>query len=140
MGTRALVHFGKTPEDIWATIYVHSDGYPTGTGADLKRVFDGALMRNGIRIGSVPEKQVNGPGCAAAQFVAAEKDGPGGVYIYKTGTSDSGEDYTYTVYADEDQPLRVRINTRHATLYDGSIDAFDPKAVEKAERDADEKP
>jgi hypothetical protein len=134
MGTRALVHFARDA-DIWSTVYVHSDGYPTGVGADIKRLFLGAVMRNGIRD---DVRQVNGAGCAAAQYVSAMKNGPGGVYIYKTGSSGFGEDYTYTVDGSYDEPLRLKVEGRAGTLFDGPLDQFDPEAVEKSERDSDD--
>lgn len=136
MGTRALVNFARG-DDVWATIYVHSDGYPTGLGAHIKDVLGGAVMRNGIRD---DVKQVNGPGCAAAQFVAALKDGAGQIYIYKTGAKDVGEDYVYTVYASDDQPLSLRVVASMffrpeggRVIYDGLLTEFDPKKVEASE-------
>ena len=138
MGTRALVNFAKAPDDLWATVYVHSVGYPTGVGAKLKACFLGAVMRNGIRD---DVKQVNGAGCAAAQFIAAEKHGPGHIYVYKTGATDVGEHYIYTVYGDDNAPLRLKVQSVFPrseggqVLYDGPLDDFDPDAAEKQETD-----
>lgn len=129
MGTRALVHFKGSEHDsneIVATVYVQSDGYPSHLGKQLKTVFKNAVMRNGL---SYKGHEVNGPGCAAALFIAHCKKGPGGVYVYRPGVSDVGEDYIYTIGGEIDGPISIKVEFGDEVLFDGLINQYDPEAV-----------
>lgn len=135
MGAKALVHFkggGYHPDKIVATVYVQSGGHPTELGADLKNIFAGAIMRNGLSGKGV---EVNGPGCAAATFICAMKLGPGGVYVHESGSSSNAVDYIYTVSGKTDGPMTLRVEGRSAVLFDGPVDDFDTDVAEAKDCD-----
>jgi hypothetical protein len=44
----------------------------------------------------------NGIGCLSAQWVAEEKDGAGGVYLYGVDDNNVGEEYIYDIREDKD--------------------------------------
>lgn len=94
MGTRSLIHFNDGEQTL-CTIYRQFDGYPTGRGLELAEWLAGIRVVNGIRLGDT--NIANGCGCLAAQWIAKEKAGAGGVYIYPPNTKDCWEEYTYTV-------------------------------------------
>ncbi len=52
-------------------------------------------MTNGFS--SSEEKQFNGLGCLAAQFIAEFKNGVGNLYIHQPDSKDCGEEYVYEV-------------------------------------------
>ena len=97
MGTRALVHFYDNETEL-ACIYRQYDGYPTGLGDELAELLKPFTVVNGLSPSS-EGKIANGPGCLAAQIIAALKDRPGNVYLYPPGISDVGEEYVYKVRA-----------------------------------------
>lgn len=121
MSTRSLTHIyeddGKT---ILLTMYRHSDGYPEGHGADLAAFLDGIEIVNGLSLN--PKRVANGMPCLAAQVVAHFKDGPGGIYIYKAGAKDCGEEYTYHVKPNTAGGLRLEVREalgRRKLLFSG---------------------
>lgn len=131
MGTRSLTVVvdntwpgDKEPREIMV-MYRQFDGYPSGHGKELKDFLSGIRVVNGIPVGD-GRRMANGGGCLAAQIVAHFKTGCGGIYIYPAGHRDCGEDYTYTVTATPDEPIRLRVNSGGEDLYDGPVEAFDP--------------
>lgn len=115
-----------------AVLYRQFDGYPTGAGADIKRILGGRPTVNGYSHAS----QINGAGCMAVQLIATLKtDGdkppnsPGGYHLYPAGTRDQGQDYVYTLtYNGEGEKISLKIDD--GELYDGPLDDFDPEAAE----------
>jgi len=99
MGTRSLINFFEDDE-ILATVYRQMDGYPEGRGLELAEFLVSMTLVNGICMGSDQGKIANGVGCLAAQWISAEKDGVGSVYIYPTGTTGGDEEYIYNVRAE----------------------------------------
>ena len=98
MGTRSLTRFITQHGDEKATVtcvYRQYDGYPSGHGKELSEFLCSGTMVNGF--GQSEEKQFNGIGCLAAQFIAEFKDGVGGLYIHHPDSKDCGEEYVYEV-------------------------------------------
>lgn len=108
MGTRSLTTFidtyegkNKRQESVIkknkiVTMYRQYDGYPEGHGLQLAEFLAGGKMVNGI---SMNENGLifNGMGCLAAQAVAHFKNGPGGFYLHRGGTTNCWEQYRYEV-------------------------------------------
>ena len=113
MGTRSLTTFiatwkdaktDKVKNDKIVTMYRQFDGYPTGHGLELAEFLAQGKLVNGISAG---EKQLvfNGMGCLAAQAVAHFKDGPGGIYLHRGGTTNCWEEYHYEVIGNEEDKI-----------------------------------
>ena len=138
MGTRSLTAIQENGREI-ALIYRQFDGYPTGMGADIKRVLKNIRIVNGITDRNA--RVANGMECLAAQLVKGVKDGVGNVYLYSPGMRDCGEEYIYTLYvggAKQKNPhrdgqvlyLKVYYVWGKKTLYNGPLSGFNPKAAE----------
>ena len=101
MGTRSLTTFietykdnkGKEKKEKIVTMYRQYDGYPTGHGIELAEFLASGKMVNGFGLG-VDHLQFNGMGCLSAQVVSHFKDGVGGFYLYRGGTTNCGEEYS----------------------------------------------
>jgi hypothetical protein len=97
MGTRSLTIVRDEDGKELVTLYRQFDGYPTGHGSDLADFLRGRVIVNGFG-GQNPRTTSNGAGCFAASLVETLKAGQlGNVYIYPAGSSDCGEEYTYTL-------------------------------------------
>ena len=88
------------------------------------------------------EGLANGIGGLAAQAVAGLKTEVGGVYIYSPDTSDTGEDYVYTVYGEVADgagcatgKVMVKVESHGRMLFDGPLT---PLPSDDAVRDPDE--
>ena len=82
MGTRSLTRFISQHDDekfVITCVYRQYDGYPQGHGKELADFLNSGVMVNGF--GQSEQKQFNGIGCLAAQFIAEFKNGVGGIYI-----------------------------------------------------------
>lgn len=141
MSTRSLTAIvdGESKKEV-CVIYRHSDGYPSGHGADLKAEFGATDIVNGIGLVPRGRKIANGVECFAAQLVAHFKDGPGGIYLYPARQRDCGEDYIYTLTVTREQPIELKVQSvyglkrrRLVLLYSGALADFDAKACELAE-------
>ena len=98
MGTRSLTRFISQHDDekfVITCVYRQYDGYPQGHGKELADFLNSGVMVNGI--GQSEEKQFNGIGCLAAQFIAEFKKGVGNLYIHQPDSKDCGEEYVYEV-------------------------------------------
>ena len=91
-------------------MYRQYDGYPKGHGIDLAEFLDDFTVVNGLSIPR-PTKVANGTGCLAAQLVQHFKDGPGHIYLEALNgePGDSWEEYIYTLYPKEGEPLYISI-------------------------------
>lgn len=143
MGTRSLTAIQENGREI-ALIYRQFDGYPTGMGADIKRVLKNIRLVNGFT-GTEKTPVANGMGCLAAQLVKGIKEGLGNVYLYSPGMRDCGEEYVYTLYTGgrkqknphrEGQVVYLRVYATYSkrTLYDGPLSGFNPKVAEALAR------
>lgn len=96
--------------DELCRIYRQMDGYPEGHGIDLAKLCDVKIV-NGI--GADEGGIANGMGCLAAQVIAGLKDGPGGIYMEKTGgdVSDWCE-YVYIVRGHEGHRPVIECSTQ----------------------------
>ena len=98
MGTRSLTRFITQHDDekfVITCVYRQYDGYPQGHGKELADFLNSGVMVNGF--GQSEQKQFNGIGCLAAQFIAEFKKGVGGIYIHQPDSNDCGEEYVYEV-------------------------------------------
>ena len=135
MGTRSLTHVMDDRLHPLVTIYRQFDGYPSGHGADLAEFLVDRTIVNGIGT-NTPEKASNGMGCLAASLVGWLKgDQIGGIYLEEPGSSDHGEDYTYTIFPSFDGSVHLRIDAHRylrspIELFSGPIKEFDPAGVE----------
>ena len=98
MGTRSLTRFITQHDDekfVITCVYRQYDGYPQGHGKELADFLNSGVMVNGF--GQSEQKQFNGIGCLAAQFIAEFKKGVGGIYIHEPNSNDCGEEFVYEV-------------------------------------------
>ena len=138
MGTRALVRFHDDEGVELATVYRQFDGYPSGLGADLKAILADRVLVNGFNDAS---RQLNGMQCLAAFVVSGLKDGCGGVYLYRVGSADCGEEYEYVLKRGAETvaglkkgwQIDVEVYSCYRDkrrLYQGPIADFDPERAE----------
>ena len=116
MGTRSLTNIVDGKKTV-ACIYRQFDGYPSGHGSDLAAIIAPVIMVNGLTGGNAPV--ANGIGCLAAQIVARLKKEPGGIYLYAPGSSDVGEEYTYTITGHLSNPLNVKVSDCDKIIFNG---------------------
>ena len=122
MGTRSLTRVITRQEGLSfseghdhadkavVNIYRQYDGYPEGMGLDLANFLSDFTIVNGLGSRG-PAKIANGVGCLAAQLVQHFKDGPGNIYLEQLNgePGDSWEEYIYTVYPKDGEPLYISI-------------------------------
>jgi len=90
-------------------MYRQMDGYPSGMGVDLATFLASGKMVNGISLSEKSPIVFNGMGCLAAQCVAHFKDGAGGYYLHRGGTTNCWENYRYEViWNDTTRELTMR--------------------------------
>jgi len=147
MGTRSLTHIydapvtPKTKPKPLLTFYRQYDGYPSGHGALISKVFKGRTLTNGY---GDALKQVNGMNNAAAMLIGSYYTGAhdetqpmacGNLYIQKPGAKDYGEEYTYHLHPNakgDGFHLRV-IDYKNRPIFEGPLDEFDPLIQEEDE-------
>lgn len=139
MGTSGIVHFhdGDIDAPSICFVYKQSDGYPDSLGEQIKDVFGAANLVNGIRFDL--ENQVNGMGCAAAQFIAAVKSGTGGIYMI--AAAPDWADYDYHIFHDGEVPsggrppghLMMKIMSGKDVDWEGRISEFDSASLNEDE-------
>ena len=108
MGTRSLTYVYDFDKPV-VCMYRHFDGYPSAHGQELAEfLFDGKLV-NGIPL-DAKGKLFNGMGCLTAQAIAHFKEGAGGYYLHRGGTTNCGEEYRYEViFNDNTKELLFKI-------------------------------
>ena len=117
MGTRSLTRFitQHGDEKIAITcVYRQYDGYPSSHGIELADFLASGKMVNGF--GSSEEKQFNGLGCLAAQFIADFKKGVGNIYIHTADSKDCGEEYVYEVIYKQPNDVFGKPNEESLTM------------------------
>ena len=110
MSTRSTYRFRQTYEyegkrytKNLALVYVQMDGYPSGHPVETAEWLAGGKVVNGISLAEKAKVVFNGAGCLAAQFIAENKNGAGGLYMQEMKSrGNCGEDYLYDVIVDED--------------------------------------
>ena len=137
MGTRSLIHFDEDGTTL-ATLYRQFDGYPEVAGLALAGVLtrNGKSRKvvNGFGGGDGASGAFNTLGCVAAEVIGRlklenrEDDGStiGGFYVYKPGSKDCGEEYTYTVSVKDGEPWveAVDVLADDGALFAGDAAAF----------------
>ena len=123
MGTRSLTRVIPRQEGLSfseghnhvdksvVNMYRQYDGYPDGHGVDLAEFLDDFNVVNGLGADRYKVKTANGAGCLAAQLVQHFKDGPGNIYLEQLNgePGDSWEEYIYTIYPKDSEPLYISI-------------------------------
>ena len=123
MGTRSLTRVIPRQEGLSfseghnhvnksvVNMYRQYDGYPDGHGVDLAEFLDDFNVVNGLGADRYKVKTANGAGCLAAQLVQHFKDGPGNIYLEQLNgePGDSWEEYIYTIYPKDGEPLYISI-------------------------------
>lgn len=114
MGTRSLTKVNqiitrdeKKQEEV-VCMYRQYDGYIDGHGRELAAFLSGFTIVNGLSM-EEQGKTANGAGCLAAQMITHFKTQPGQFYIYPCGANDCGEEYTYTITAEPQKPIIVKV-------------------------------
>lgn len=135
MGTSGIVHFhdGDLEAECICFVYKQSDGYPDGLGDQIRDVLGQKNLVNGIRFGL--ENQVNGMGCASAQFIAAVKDKVGSIYMVPGPKS--WADYDYHIYYNGSLPepgeepihLRMKVMSQDDEMWRGDLSDFDGSSL-----------
>lgn len=138
MGTRSLTHFIErykepqkdkrrkpivTDTEI-VVMYRQYDGYPSGHGLQLADFLANGKLVNGI---SYAETGIvfNGMGCLSAQVVAHFKEGAGGIYLHKAGTTDCWQNYDYYVIGDEEtKELTLKCVNGDKVIFEGTPKEF----------------
>lgn len=133
MGTRSLTYVydgpladGDIEQQPIVCMYRQYDGYPSGHGQELAEFLGNTQITNGYGADQKAPAWANGMGCLAAQVVAHFKDGVGGVYLEAPQLNkDSGQEYEYHVYTDEQQLMLKIMDIGFAgpnvTLFDGPM-------------------
>jgi len=128
MGTRALVHFkeGSLTGPTIVSMYRQYDGYPEGWGKDMYDALNEGMVQilNGHQ-GQSPPTAFNGLSCLAAWLIGELKEGTiGNVYLYPPDSEDVGEEYTYTLYSDDDGELCMKVEGYTGELGRGLLKDF----------------
>ena len=126
MGTRALTVINGSDGEI-VVMYSQFDGYPGGHGLELADFLSGMRLVNGFKADE-KGKWANGMGCLAAQMVANFKTQPGGIYLYPSGTRDTGEEYLYTIDRVDETNLQVTVEEcweDNKKIFQGTVEAFE---------------
>ncbi len=131
MGTRALIHVRKGNATL-LTVYKQFDGYPSGLGADIKRILGGTKLVNGFTPRHEDGNHHNGMGCLAATLIKKLKEGIGNVYVYEPNSKGCGEEFIYTIYA-KDGIIHLTLTLEYSKEigFDGPIDDFNPGLLEE---------
>jgi len=107
MSTRAIYTFkgfGETHH-----VYKHHDGYPTGAAEAFELAIQNAW--------GLPRYE---PDEFAAAFVAANKDGPGGVRLASKRTEYSDVVFGYTIEPDKAIPSLIKLTVHEIKFWDGA--------------------
>jgi hypothetical protein len=143
MGTRSLTHI-KDDGKMLVTIYRQMDGYPSGMGADIKKILNNgkSLIVNGYNLDQAAPQYFNGMGCLAAYLVGKLKKGKiGNIYLQPPRPSET-EEYTYILSCDkmtneikrsEFGKVKIIVKSGGTTIYNGYLEDFNPKEVEESE-------
>lgn len=103
MGTRSLTYFFEDGKPF-VCFYRQMDGYPSGHGVELGEILAKLKLVNGYQFGMKAGEYANGPGCLAAQVVAALKNDIGGIYLVSPELGkDSWQEYEYHIHIDHNQ-------------------------------------
>lgn len=126
MGTRSITRiYQGTPDEkpkAVVQMYRQMDGYPSGHGAELAEFLEGMTIVNGITDYNA-KKVANGAGCLAAQMVAHFKTELGSIYLEPVGPNE-WVDYEHHVFAEDNQPIVVRVKLFRRKVFEGPVDEF----------------
>lgn len=133
MGTRSLTYFYQNGKPFSA-FYRQMDGYPEGHGVELGEILAPITLVNGYQLDMHSGTHANGPGCLAAQVVAALKTDIGSIYLINPNPADHKEgwqEYEYHVHVNtigEDfnakYVMHVEVTDTRNTIFSGSAKEF----------------
>ena len=121
MGTRSLTRIiprqdglsfneGHEKSELsYVNMYRQFDGYPGGHGLELAEFLKDFNIINGIGGDAELGTHANGSGCLAAQMVKHFKEMVGNIYLYPADNDRGWEEYIYTVYPKENEPVYISI-------------------------------
>lgn len=121
MGTRSLTYVYDARESnkdgkALLCMYRQFDGYPSGAGQEIADFAKGFTIVNGYGPGQEEALGTiaNGAGCFAAQLVAHFKKAVGGFYLRTAEQDqDSGQEYEYHLFVQEDVPIQIKCYDVH---------------------------
>src|SRR5512137_2665413 len=133
MGTRSLTYFYHDGKPFCA-FYRQMDGYPEGHGVELGEILAPITLVNGYQLDMKAGTHANGPGCLAAQVIAALKTDIGSIYMITPNPEDHKEgwqEYEYFVHVDTvgegfkaKYDLRVEVTDTRNKIFSGSAQDF----------------
>jgi hypothetical protein len=128
MGTKSLVHV-KDDKKTLVTLYRQYDGYPSGMGADIKRILNEGDVKvlNGFSRSQKSPEFFNGAGCLSAYLVGQlKKNSIGDVYLYPPNSEGLGEEFVYTVTVTKKNTVNLRILDvyKNKILFNGQLKDF----------------
>lgn len=104
MPTRGLIRVFDTDEKSDAPaellcIYSQYDSGPDDLGAQLTEFCDEARLCHSSELSKQPANTIaaNGMGCLAALLIVHLKEGWGGIYCFRAGSKDLGEEFEYWI-------------------------------------------
>jgi hypothetical protein len=121
MGTRSLTRVIPRQEGLsfneghekgelaHVNMYRQFDGYPGGHGLELAEFLKDFNIINGIGRDTKLGLHANGSGCLAAQMIKHFKEEVGNIYLYPADDDREWEEYIYTVYPKENEPVYISI-------------------------------
>jgi len=121
MGTRSLTRIIPRQEGLsfnegheksklaHVNMYRQFDGYPGGHGLELAEFLKDFNIINGIGGDAELGTHANGSGCLAAQMIKHFKEEVGNIYLYPADDDRGWEEYIYTVYPKENEPVYISI-------------------------------
>jgi hypothetical protein len=121
MGTRSLTRVIPRQEGLsfneghekgklaHVNMYRQFDGYPGGHGLELAEFLKDFNIINGIGRDTKLGLHANGSGCLAAQMIKHFKEEVGNIYLYPADDDRGWEEYIYTVYPKENEPVYISI-------------------------------
>ncbi len=131
MGTRSLTHFenGGRGSSTLLTMYRHYDGYPDAHGVELAEIQQQFTLTNGVihNEASASVKYANGmEELTALTLCALKNDNPrGNIYVNLPNSNDCWEEYTYFVYANSDNKIRIQMRDYDYQIkFDDTVDNF----------------
>jgi len=127
MGTRAITNVFENQQPL-VSLYVHSDGYPSGHGLALAEFLSTQRLVTGLGPADT-QRSCNGAGCLAAQLIASLKTCPGHIYV-RAYDAAATEEFRYDIRVEtwvglEAPTLRVQVFSRKPEmLFSGGVEEF----------------
>jgi hypothetical protein len=129
MGTRSLTHFenGGRGSATLLTMYRQYDGYPESHGVELAEILQQYTLTNGVRHHDTELKFANRmeelTALALCEF--KQQNPRGNIYVHTPNCKDVCEEYTYFVYVNSDDIIRIQMRDYDYQIkFDDTVDEF----------------